>query len=151
MTEAIRLEAFKQYNLVNAFRSAERVKRKAKPEKYTGKDLLRFTQRVCVCTAITTPLCTKRRAEMRREMENRNSENIKHGKDENTIDKNAIDEQDIENILKILEDFSASETSRMKIQTTEEQAQGQVERKYHHGRCDVGSPWAKGESFDVLE
>lgn len=67
------------------------------------------------------------------------------------IDKDVIDEKDIENILKILEDFSASETSRLKIQTTKEQPQGRVKKEYHHGRCDVGSPWAKGESFDVLE
>lgn len=62
-----------------------------------------------------------------------------------------VSEQDIENVLKILENFSATETSRLKIQTSEEETQGQVERKYHHGRCDVGSPWAKGECFDVLE
>ena len=24
-------------------------------------------------------------------------------------------------------------------------------RRYHHGRCDVGSPWACGTAFDVLE
>ena len=62
-----------------------------------------------------------------------------------------VSEQDIENVLKILENFSETETSRMKIQMSEEETQGLVERKYHHGRCDVGSPWAKGECFDVLE
>ena len=62
-----------------------------------------------------------------------------------------VSEQDIENVLKILENFSETETSRLKIQAQEEEAPGKVERKYHHGRCDVGSPWAKGECFDVLE
>ena len=47
--------------------------------------------------------------------------------------------------------FSETETSRMKLQVSAEASQGDVERQYHHGRCDVGSPWAKGESFDVLE
>ena len=62
-----------------------------------------------------------------------------------------VSEKDIENVLKISENFSETETSRMKIQMSEETAQGDMERKYHHGRCDVGSPWAKGECFDVLE
>ena len=26
-----------------------------------------------------------------------------------------------------------------------------ISRQYHHGRCDVGSPWACGTAFDVLE
>lgn len=39
------------------------VKRKSKPAKYTGKDFLSFTQRVCVCTATTNSLCTTGRAE----------------------------------------------------------------------------------------
>jgi hypothetical protein len=34
--------------------------------------------------------------------------------------------------------------SRLKVQFSEELEKGQVEQKYHHGRCDVGSPWAKG-------
>lgn len=62
-----------------------------------------------------------------------------------------ISEMDIDNVLKILENFSETETSRMKLQVSAEASQGDVERQYHHGRCDVGSPWAKGESFDVLE
>ena len=32
-----------------------------------------------------------------------------------------VEEKDIENVLKILEDFSASETSRLKIQVSEEE------------------------------
>ena len=24
-------------------------------------------------------------------------------------------------------------------------------RQHHHGRCDIGSPWACGTAFDVLE
>ncbi len=66
-------------------------------------------------------------------------------------DEEQISEEDIENVLKILENFSETGTSRMKIQVSEESEKGEVERKYHHGRCDVGSPWARGESFDVLE
>ncbi|MDE6606217.1 MAG: hypothetical protein K2K54_00460 [Lachnospiraceae bacterium] len=66
-------------------------------------------------------------------------------------DKEAVSEEDIDNVLKILENFSETETSRMKLQVSEKTSKGDVERQYHHGRCDVGSPWARGESFDVLE
>lgn len=62
-----------------------------------------------------------------------------------------VSEEDIENVLKILENFSETETSRMKIDAVKYKAPGEVERTYHFGRCDVGSPWARGESFDVLE
>lgn len=64
---------------------------------------------------------------------------------------NEVSEQDIQNVLNLLKNFSDTETDRMKLVVTEEVPQGKVEKKYHHGRCDVGSPWAKGECFDVLE
>lgn len=58
--------------------------------------------------------------------------------------------QNIEDIIRLLDDYSQSGGSRMKLKVVE--GDGEViARKYHHGRCDVGSPWAKGESFDVLE
>lgn len=62
-----------------------------------------------------------------------------------------VREEDIARIMSVLDNFSESETSRMKIQVSEDEAEGTVSRQYHHGRCDVGSPWAKGEWFDVLE
>lgn len=58
------------------------------------------------------------------------------------MDDEKVDEKDIENVLKILENFSGTETSRLKIQVSEEKAPEKVEKAYHHGRCDVGSPWA---------
>ncbi|MCD8326935.1 MAG: hypothetical protein LUC90_09755 [Lachnospiraceae bacterium] len=61
------------------------------------------------------------------------------------------DEKEVEDILKILDDFTARGESRLKIQAEESVPEGQVERRYHLGRCDVGSPWAKGQAFDVLE
>ncbi len=62
-----------------------------------------------------------------------------------------ISEDDIAEVMNILENFSRTETSRMKIQMSAETEAGTVNKEYHHGRCDVGSPWAKGEWFDVLE
>ena len=60
-------------------------------------------------------------------------------------------EQDLDNIMKILDGFCETGESRLKIQTDETKAPGEVIHDYHHGRCDVGSPWAKGAAFDVLE
>lgn len=60
-------------------------------------------------------------------------------------------EKEIEDILKVLDDFTDRGESRLKINTADDQPEGQVERLYHLGRCDVGSPWAKGQAFDVLE
>lgn len=53
-------------------------------------------------------------------------------------------EQDIENIINILDGKVESGASRIKINMTEEQEANSVKEVYHHGRCDVGSPWAKG-------
>ncbi|MCD7738034.1 MAG: hypothetical protein LUH58_03200 [Lachnospiraceae bacterium] len=61
------------------------------------------------------------------------------------------EEKEIEDILKILDDFTARGESRLKIQTQEDLAAGQTRKAYHLGRCDVGSPWARGQAFDVLE
>ncbi len=69
----------------------------------------------------------------------------------NERDKNPAEEKDIENVLKILEEFSESETSRLKIQVSGEETPGKAEKVYHYGRCDVGSPWARGECYDLPE
>lgn len=58
---------------------------------------------------------------------------------------------DIENVLKILDSFGKSDTSRLKINVTEDAAFGESRREYHLGRCDIGSPWACGTAFDVIE
>lgn len=67
------------------------------------------------------------------------------------MQKNGETEQDIQAVLRILDGFVEREESRMKVSVSKEQEEGAVKRAYHHGRCDVGSPWARGESFDVLE
>ena len=58
--------------------------------------------------------------------------------------------QSVDDIIQILDGYAQSGGSRMKLKVVE--GSGEViSRQYHHGRCDIGSPWAKGESFDVLE
>lgn len=59
--------------------------------------------------------------------------------------------QDIEQVLAVLDRFGRSDTSRLNIRVSEEQLPDTVEKQYHHGRCDIGSPWAKGTPFDVLD
>lgn len=60
-------------------------------------------------------------------------------------------DMDIENMIKLLDGFAQSEESRLKVMISDELEQGETRKQYHHGRCDIGSPWAKGLSFDVLE
>lgn len=64
---------------------------------------------------------------------------------------NEVNEKDIENMMKLLDGFAESDTGRLKVFCSEEIEQGQTQKQYHHGRCDIGSPWAKGLAFDVLE
>lgn len=60
-------------------------------------------------------------------------------------------EQDIENVLKLLDSFGQSEVGRFKVTASDELAPGETVGKHHLGRCDIGSPWATGQAFDVLE
>ncbi len=52
---------------------------------------------------------------------------------------------DVDSIISILDEMCASGSSRIKMNVTDEQDQGSVTKEYHHGRCDVGSPWATGK------
>lgn len=53
-------------------------------------------------------------------------------------------EQDIENIIKLLDEKTEGGRSRIRVSVTGAQPEGSVQEQYHHGRCDVGSPWATG-------
>lgn len=57
---------------------------------------------------------------------------------------------DVDEIIALLDGYTQAGGSRLKLDVVE--GQGEVlSRQYHHGRCDVGSPWACGTAFDVLE
>ena len=73
------------------------------------------------------------------------------GKNMAEIPNKEVSEQDIENVLKILDNFGKSDTSRLKIDASELQKQGTTRKQYHLGRCDVGSPWARGTLCDVVD
>ena len=64
---------------------------------------------------------------------------------------NSYSEKDIDNIMAILDGFGDSEIGRLKLKITDEPGEGRYSYVYHHGRCDIGSPYAKGECFDAPE
>ena len=62
----------------------------------------------------------------------------------------SLDAADVDEIIALLDGYTQSGGSRLKLDVIE--GEGEViSRQYHHGRCDVGSPWACGTAFDVLE
>ena len=62
-----------------------------------------------------------------------------------------LDDLMIEEIVNRLDGFADSDVSRMKVTVSSDVAMGEVKKAYHMGRCDIGSPWAKGKAFDVLD
>ena len=57
----------------------------------------------------------------------------------------------LDQVIAMLDNFASSDADRMKISVSDEYAQGEVKKQYHHGRCDIGSPFAMGCAFDILE
>lgn len=53
-------------------------------------------------------------------------------------------EQEIEDIINMLDTKTQDGVSRIKVNMSGQQEEGTVSTQYHHGRCDVGSPWATG-------
>ena len=61
---------------------------------------------------------------------------------------NNYNDIDLENIINLLDGFGDSEVGRLKLKIDENAKEGYT-YQYHHGRCDIGSPYAKGECFDA--
>lgn len=57
---------------------------------------------------------------------------------------------DVEALIALLDGRTQAGDSRIKVDVVEGEGEV-VSRQYHHGRCDIGSPWACGTAFDVLE
>ncbi len=51
---------------------------------------------------------------------------------------------DINKLIDMIDGKMNGGVSRLKVEFTEELQEGQRKEAYHHGRCDVGSPWATG-------
>ena len=60
------------------------------------------------------------------------------------------DGQDIDALIALWDGYTEAGDSRIKVDVVEGRGE-RVTRQYHQGRCDVGSPWACGTAFDVLE
>lgn len=55
----------------------------------------------------------------------------------------------LEDVVKLLDSMTEAGVSRMKVETSEAVEGGISQKAYHHGRCDVGSPFATGKLFDL--
>lgn len=53
-------------------------------------------------------------------------------------------DKDIDEIIRMLDEKSTAGVSRIKVLVDEAEDAVKVKEEYHHGRCDIGSPWAKG-------
>lgn len=60
-------------------------------------------------------------------------------------------EDEVAEMISMIDGMMDQGVGRLKVKVTEELDEGTRRREYHHGRCDIGSPWAKGTPFDVLE
>ena len=64
---------------------------------------------------------------------------------------NSLGVEKEDDLIKILDGIMESGVSRLKVDMSEEIIEGEYTKKSHHGRCDVGSPFATGKLFDLAE
>lgn len=53
-------------------------------------------------------------------------------------------EVSVEDLVRMLDGFAKSDESRLTLHMDDELEAGKRVKEYHHGRCDVNSPWACG-------
>lgn len=58
---------------------------------------------------------------------------------------------EVDDVIRMLDNMAQGGVSRIKVETSGEVADGEVRKVYHHGRCDVGSPFATGKLYDLEE
>lgn len=63
----------------------------------------------------------------------------------------AGEDSEVRDMIAMIDGMMDSGVSRLKVKVTEELDARERRRQYHHGRCDIGSPWACGTPFDVLD
>ena len=51
---------------------------------------------------------------------------------------------DVDELIEMIDGKMESGVSRLTVGFSEDLFSGVKKETYHHGRCDVGSPWAKG-------
>lgn len=55
-----------------------------------------------------------------------------------------IRNDEIEDLVNMIDGKMQKGVSRLSLNFSENQEEGTKKESYHHGRCDVGSPWARG-------
>ena len=50
----------------------------------------------------------------------------------------------VDELLRLIDAKMEGGVSRLSVRFSDEQEAGTKVETHHHGRCDVGSPWAKG-------
>ena len=60
---------------------------------------------------------------------------------------------DINELVDMIDGKMMSGVSRLTVGFTEDLHSGVKKESYHHGRCDVGSPWARGtvSNCDIMD
>lgn len=56
---------------------------------------------------------------------------------------------DLDSVIQMLDSMTAAGVSRIKVEVSDAVEEGRAEKAYHHGRCDVGSPFATGRLYDL--
>lgn len=59
--------------------------------------------------------------------------------------------KDVRNIIELLDNFAAGREGRMKLVMAEDMENATTTKQYHHGRCDVGSPFACDNGLAPLD
>lgn len=62
-----------------------------------------------------------------------------------------LEEIEVEDMVALIDDMMNQGVGRLKVKTSKELSAGELLKEYHHGRCDINSPYAKGTPYDVLE
>lgn len=57
----------------------------------------------------------------------------------------------VEDVIKMLDTMTEAGVSRIKVEMSDTVEEGTAKKAYHHGRCDVGSPFATGCLYDLEE
>lgn len=58
---------------------------------------------------------------------------------------------DLDRVMEMLDFMTEAGVSRIKVEMSDTVSEGTFQKTYHHGRCDVGSPFATGQLYDLEE
>lgn len=64
---------------------------------------------------------------------------------------NNSDNREIDDLVALIDKMTMDGTSRLKVKVSDKVEEGTYKKEYHHGRCDINSPYSCGTPYDVLE